>query len=141
MRCSKHVCSHGTLLTIVIGIFTGLISEFDIPDTYNAHVDVLVGNTTTVAAATVSMSCDEQISDNSAYHWRLFNGVWSLVLALGLVWSTMLLRKARHWNFFKGPIRNMLADYSTFLMVVAWTAISYAPSNLPEGIPRRQVSG
>ena len=33
----------------------------------------------------------------------------------------------------------MIADYSTALMVIMWTGISYACSNTPDDIPRRLV--
>ena len=36
-------------------------------------------------------------------------------------------------------IRQMLAEYSTFLMVMIWTGVSYIPQNTPEYIPRRLV--
>lgn len=40
-----------------------------------------------------------------------------------------------------GWIRSLIADYGVPLMVLVFTAISYAPySSVPKGIPRRLVS-
>ncbi|ONK72960.1 uncharacterized protein A4U43_C04F25410, partial [Asparagus officinalis] len=40
-----------------------------------------------------------------------------------------------------GGFRGFIADYGVPLMVVAWTAISYAtPNNVPSGVPRRLFS-
>lgn len=78
------------------------------------------------------------VNDPNAQHWLLFNGTWAVFLALGLVWSTMMLREAREWNFFKGPVRKFLAEYATFVTVLVWAGISFAGTDmLPDGIPRR----
>jgi hypothetical protein len=76
--------------------------------------------------------------DLNSKHWLMFNGTWALFLALGLVVSTWDFRKARDWNYFKGPVRKFVAEYATFITVLAWTGISFAGSDLlPDGIPRR----
>eukprot|EP00040_Diaphanoeca_grandis_P027053 m.152971 g.152971 ORF g.152971 m.152971 type:complete len:657 (-) comp30821_c1_seq1:41-2011(-) len=75
--------------------------------------------------------------DADEAHWRLFNGTWAVVLALGLVWTCFLLRGARSWVFFTETVRGFLCDYSTALMVVGWSALSYVPKDTPKGIPRR----
>lgn len=45
------------------------------------------------------------------YQWRLVNGLWGLVLALGLLYTSLQVRKARSWLYFKGWVRSFLADY------------------------------
>ena len=37
--------------------------------------------------------------------WQLINGVWALLLALGLLLSSLLLRTARCWRFLRAPVR------------------------------------
>jgi len=40
-----------------------------------------------------------------------------------------------------GWLRGLIADYGIPLMVVLWTALSYAvPKKVPDGVPRRLVS-
>jgi len=76
--------------------------------------------------------------DGTAHPWLMFNGTWACFLALGLVVSTIIIREARTWNYFKGPIRKFVAEYATFITVFAWTGISFVGTDLlPEGIPRR----
>jgi hypothetical protein len=43
--------------------------------------------------------------------WRLVNGLWGLVLGLGLLYTSMVLRTARSWRFGPAWIRGFLADY------------------------------
>jgi boron transporter len=73
------------------------------------------------------------------YQWRLFNGTFSVLIAFGFIAATLVLRTAREWTLFNPLIRQMLAEYSTFLMVMIWTGVSYIPQNTPEYIPRRLV--
>lgn len=70
------------------------------------------------------------------YSWRLFNGVWSVVLAIGLLLTSLLFVQARGWPFYKGFIRKFLADYGMAVMVLAWSLIAYIPTGRPSGIPR-----
>lgn len=66
------------------------------------------------------------------------NGLWGLILALGLLYTTLTVRQARSWVFFKGWIRSFLADYGVPLLVVIWSALGYAVhKGTPNGIPRR----
>lgn len=37
--------------------------------------------------------------------WQLVNGVWSLLLAFGLLLASLLLRTARSWRFGRAPLR------------------------------------
>lgn len=76
--------------------------------------------------------------DGAAHPWLMFNGTWACLLAFGLVVTTLEIRKARTWNYFKGPVRKFVAEYATFITVFAWTGISFVGTDLlPEGIPRR----
>ena len=82
---------------------------------------------------------DLEVKLTSTSSERNFSGTWALFLAFGLVWTSFKLRQARGWFFFNGTVRGMIADYSTALMVIMWTAISYGCSNTPDDIPRRLV--
>ena len=44
-------------------------------------------------------------SSAEAATWQLVNGVWALLLALGLLLSSLLLRTARSWRFLRAPVR------------------------------------
>ncbi|KAG6508767.1 hypothetical protein ZIOFF_034148 [Zingiber officinale] len=101
--------------------------------------------------------------------WRFANGMFALVLSFGLLLTALRSRKARSWRYgagvlelnvfcslftenmsscftlfepyFSGWLRGLIADYGVPLMVLAWTGVSYIPSNgVPEGIPRRLFS-
>ncbi len=37
--------------------------------------------------------------------WQLVNGVWSLLLAFGLLLASLLMRSARGWRFLRPPLR------------------------------------
>lgn len=73
--------------------------------------------------------------------WRFGNGMFALVLSFGLLFTALRSRKARSWRYGTGSLRGFIADYGVPLMVLVWTAISYAPvNNVPKGIPRRLFS-
>ncbi|GKB03214.1 probable boron transporter 2 isoform X1 [Tanacetum coccineum] len=73
--------------------------------------------------------------------WRFANGMFALVLSFGLLLTGLKSRKARSWRYGSGWIRSLIADYGVPLMVLVWTAVSYAPSgSVPKGIPRRLFS-
>ncbi|KAG5522929.1 hypothetical protein RHGRI_034919 [Rhododendron griersonianum] len=73
--------------------------------------------------------------------WRFGNGMFALVLSFGLLYTALRSRKARSWRYGTGSLRGFIADYGVPLMVLVWTAISYAPvNNVPKGIPRRLYS-
>ena len=44
-------------------------------------------------------------SEGSASTWQLVNGLWSLLLAFGLLLTSLLLRQARSWRFLRAPLR------------------------------------
>ena len=74
------------------------------------------------------------------YAWRVVNGLWSLFLACGLLYTALMLTAARDWRFFNSGIRRWLSDYGSALMVVVWTGVSYILTDAPNGIPRRVVA-
>ncbi|KAK9807489.1 hypothetical protein WJX72_000529 [[Myrmecia] bisecta] len=69
--------------------------------------------------------------------WRLVNGLWALVLAFGLLYTSLKIVQARAWRYYNGALRSFLADYGVPLMVVVWTGLSFALRGTPHGIPRR----
>ena len=72
------------------------------------------------------------------FNWRLVNGLWGFILAVGLLWTSLTVRQARSWLYFKGWARSFLADYGVPLLVVIWSAVGYCVnSGTPSGIPRR----
>ncbi|KAI5393847.1 boron transporter 4 isoform X2 [Lathyrus oleraceus] len=72
------------------------------------------------------------------FHWRYINGLLSTVFFFGLIFTAMLSRKARKWRYGTGGIRALVADYGVPMMVMLWTAISYAvPGKVPANVPRR----
>lgn len=66
----------------------------------------------------------------------LINGLWSLLLSLGLLLSCLKVLQARLWRLGRGWLRGCLADYGVPLMVVAWSGLSFAVSPAPH-VPRR----
>ncbi|KAL6986817.1 putative boron transporter 2 [Sarracenia purpurea var. burkii] len=73
--------------------------------------------------------------------WRFGNGMFALVLSFGLLFTALRSRKARSWRYGTGWLRGFIADYGVPLMVLVWTAVSYAPvHDVPKGIPRRLFS-
>ncbi|KAH7291359.1 hypothetical protein KP509_29G013800 [Ceratopteris richardii] len=73
--------------------------------------------------------------------WRFGNGMFGLVLSFGLLLTGLKSRQARSWRYGTGWLRALIADYGVPIMVLLWTAISYAPTgHVPVGIPRRLFS-
>jgi hypothetical protein len=108
----------------------GLIAEYRVESYYG-------GDDTDLSDSNASANATDPLNDADLYVWRLFNGTWATFSAFGLLLTTLTLRETRNTNFFKGPIRKYVSEYSTFFMIVLWTLISFAPANLPEEIPRR----
>jgi len=78
--------------------------------------------------------------------WLLFNGAFAMVLAGGLLYTSLVSVQARNWVILPGFLRRFIADYGTALFVLIWTLVSYIPGNtasvdlpLPETVPRRLV--
>lgn len=73
--------------------------------------------------------------------WRFANGMFGLLLSFGLLLTGLRSRQARSWRYGSGWLRALIADYGVPIMVLVWTAVSYASSgNVPAGIPRRLFS-
>ncbi|MCO5603273.1 hypothetical protein L7F22_057422 [Adiantum nelumboides] len=73
--------------------------------------------------------------------WLFGNGMFALVLSFGLLLPGLRSRKARSWRFGSGWMRSLIADYGVPILVIIWTAVSYAPrGHVPAGIPRRLFS-
>lgn len=80
---------------------------------------------------------DEYGEESNLYQWRLVNGLFGVILGLGLVISACFSRTARQWRFGFGVFRSLMADYGAPLMVLFWTLVSFGISDAPEGVPRR----
>ncbi|KAK1435049.1 hypothetical protein QVD17_00808 [Tagetes erecta] len=92
----------------------GVISEFRVPEGEN--------NT----------------SDEYQFHWLYTNGLLAVIFSFGILITSMKSRGARSWRYGTGWVRSFIADYGVPLMVLVWTAVSYAkPSQLPSQVPRR----
>ena len=69
--------------------------------------------------------------------YSLANGLWSTILAFGLLLTSLLVRTARHWRFLRSPLRSFLADYGVPLLLVIWGAVGYLVRG-PPGAPRTE---
>ncbi|GKB23062.1 boron transporter 4-like protein [Tanacetum coccineum] len=68
------------------------------------------------------------------FEWLYTNGLLAIVFSFGLLYTALKSRKARSWWFGTGNLRSFIADYGVPLMVVVWTALSFAvPSKIPSG--------
>lgn len=75
------------------------------------------------------------------FQWLYANGLLGIIFAIGVLYTALKSRRARTWRYGTGWFRSFVADYGVPLMVLAWTAMSYAvPSQVPSGVPRRLVS-
>jgi hypothetical protein len=72
----------------------------------------------------------------AASYLLLINGLWGLLLAAGVLLSSLKLLQARSWLLGRGWLRGLLADYGVPLMVLAWSGLSFAVAPAP-GVPRR----
>ncbi|VAH58363.1 unnamed protein product [Triticum turgidum subsp. durum] len=92
-----------------------------------------------------SMPKDDEISDPSSpiyqFQWIYVNGLLGVIFSIGLLYTALKTRRARSWLFGIGWLRSFIADYGVPLMVIVWTAFSFAlPSKVPSGVPRRLFS-
>ncbi|EKX37691.1 hypothetical protein GUITHDRAFT_41323, partial [Guillardia theta CCMP2712] len=69
--------------------------------------------------------------------WLMFNGSFSIVLAGGLLFTSLASISMRHTVYFRRVLRHFISDYGTALAVLLWTLVSYIPKGVPDGIPRR----
>lgn len=75
------------------------------------------------------------------FEWLYVNGLLGIIFSLGLLYTALKSRRARSWRYGTGWFRSFIADYGVPLMVIVWTAMSYAiPSAVPSGVPRRLFS-
>ncbi|KAG5244345.1 boron transporter [Salix suchowensis] len=92
----------------------GVISEFDIPKDENPKLE------------------------KHQFQWLYANGLLSVIFSFGVLFTSLKSRRARTWRYGTGWLRGFIADYGVPLMVLLWTALSYAgPRKVPSGIPRR----
>ncbi|CAN6681779.1 unnamed protein product [Malus baccata var. baccata] len=74
------------------------------------------------------------------FQWLYANGLLAVIFCFGLTFTALKSRKARSWWYGSGWLRSFIADYGVPLMVLVWTALSYAlPGKVPHGVPRRLV--
>jgi hypothetical protein len=72
----------------------------------------------------------------AASYLLLINGLWGLLLAAGVLLSSLQVLQARSWLLGRGWLRGLLADYGVPLMVLAWSGLSFAVRPAP-CVPRR----
>ncbi|KAL8265497.1 hypothetical protein R6Q59_023627 [Mikania micrantha] len=72
------------------------------------------------------------------FQWLYTNGLFAIILAFGILLTSIKSRGARSWPYGVGWLRGLVADYGVPLMVLVWTAMSFAkPEEIPRDIPRR----
>lgn len=75
------------------------------------------------------------------FQWRFANGLFGLILAFGLLLTSLKSRTARSWRYGTAWMRSFIADYGVPVMVIAWTGVSYsAAGHIPSAIPKRLQS-
>lgn len=75
------------------------------------------------------------------FQWRFANGLFGLILAFGLLSTSLKSRSARSWRYGTAWMRSFIADYGVPVMVIAWTGVSYsAAGHIPSAIPKRLQS-
>ncbi|WOK93939.1 boron transporter 4-like isoform X1 [Canna indica] len=75
------------------------------------------------------------------FEWLYTNGLLGIIFAIGLLFTALKSRGSRSWRYGTGWLRGFIADYGVPLMVLVWTAMSYAvSSNVASGVPRRIFS-
>ncbi|KAG2400254.1 boron transporter [Vigna angularis] len=81
------------------------------------------------------------MTEEFQFRWLYTNGLLAIIFSIGLLFTALISRRARAWKYGTGWLRGFIADYGIPLMVVLWTALSYAvPRKVPDGIPRRLFS-
>ncbi|KAJ0987941.1 hypothetical protein J5N97_006297 [Dioscorea zingiberensis] len=106
----------GMLITVLFiqESIKGIVSEFNIP------------------------KGEDQSQSLYQFHWLYTNGLLGIILSIGLLYTALKSRRARSWRYGTGWLRSFIADYGVPLMVLVWTAMSYAvPNKVPSGVPRR----
>ena len=106
----------GMLITVLFlqEAIKGVVSEFSIPAGENAS------------------------EEKFHFQWLYTNGLLAVIFSIGVLITSLKSTQARSWKYGSGVFRSFIADYGVPLMVVVWTALSYAtPHGIPEGVPRR----
>ncbi|XP_076957683.1 putative boron transporter 7 [Bidens hawaiensis] len=81
---------------------------------------------------------EDDTKEEYQFHWLYTNGLLAIILAFGTLMTSMKSRDARSWSYGVGWMRGLIAEYGVPLMVLVWTAISYAkPREIPRDVPRR----
>ncbi|KAI3687061.1 hypothetical protein L1987_80752 [Smallanthus sonchifolius] len=81
---------------------------------------------------------ENNITEDYQFHWLYTNGLLAVIFSFGILITSMKSRDARSWRYSTGWLRSFIADYGVPLMVLVWTALSYAkPSELPSQVLRR----
>lgn len=109
----------GMLITVLFfqEAIKGLVSEFVVPKGENPTSQVF------------------------QFQWLYANGLLAIIFSFGLLLTAIKSRRARSWRYGTGWVRSFIADYGVPVMVVLWTALSYAiPREVPTGVPRRLFS-
>ncbi|GMI88625.1 ARABIDOPSIS THALIANA REQUIRES HIGH BORON 4, REQUIRES HIGH BORON 4 [Hibiscus trionum] len=74
------------------------------------------------------------------FQWLYTNGLLAVIFSFGVLFTSLKTRNARSWRYGTGWFRSFMADYGVPLMVLCWTALSYAvPVKVISGVPRRLV--
>ncbi|KAL3587009.1 hypothetical protein D5086_013876 [Populus alba] len=117
---SKFTRIAGELFGMLIAVLfiqeavRGVISEFNIPKDENPKLE------------------------KHQFQWLYANGLLSVIFSFGVLFTSLKSRRARTWRYGTGWLRGFIADYGVPLMVLFWTALSYAgPGKVPSGVPRR----
>ncbi|KAJ6354616.1 hypothetical protein OIU77_005255 [Salix suchowensis] len=117
---SKFTRIAGELFGMLISVLfiqeavRGVISEFNIPKNESSKLE------------------------KYQFQWRYANGLLSVIFSLGVLFTALKSRRARSWRYGTVWLRGFIADYGVPLMVLLWTALSYAtPNEVPSGVPRR----
>lgn len=125
---------------LIAGLFLqqavkGLVDEFSMPEhslntlhVQQMHLGGTLGG---------MQSMDDVCSSDTLWSWRQVNGIFSICIALGLLFTSVMLRKANTWRFFNSSTRTFLVDYGPPLMVVVWSLLSHTPAEFPKSVPRR----
>ncbi|KAK1411742.1 hypothetical protein QVD17_32437 [Tagetes erecta] len=81
---------------------------------------------------------ENETKEEYQFHWLYTNGLFALILSVGTLITSIKSRGARSWPYGVGWLRGLIADYGVPLMVMVWTALSYAkPREVPREVPRR----
>ncbi|KAL8477262.1 hypothetical protein ACS0TY_029523 [Phlomoides rotata] len=101
-------------VTFIQEAIKGVVSEFNIPERENGE------------------------KEQYQFEWLNNNGLLAVIFSFGVLITSLKSRRARSWRYGTGFFRSFVADYGVLLMVVLWTALSYAvPQNVPSEVPRR----